>query len=99
MKSAKSAQPLKARTRRIVILTLAPVTSGWNPMEQLDESAIEWIRTRSSSVRRVCSICVGAFALADAGLLDGRRATTHWRMARDLADRYPPVTACESTPP
>jgi len=42
-------------------------------------------------VRRICSICVGAFALADAGLLDGRRATTHWGMARRLAELYPAV--------
>ncbi|MFJ3522693.1 GlxA family transcriptional regulator [Pseudomonas sp. NPDC090203] len=67
------------------------VTSGWNPAEQLDENAIEWIREQSPKVRRLCSICVGAFALAHAGLLNGRRATTHWRMARDMADRYPLV--------
>lgn len=67
------------------------VTSGWNPIDQLDETAITWIRMRSQTVRRVCSICVGAFALAEAGLLEGRRATTHWRMARLLADRYPKV--------
>lgn len=67
------------------------VTSGWKAMDQLDQTAIEWIRTRAKSVRRVCSICVGAFALAEAGLLDGRKATTHWRMARSLADRYPDV--------
>ncbi|WP_032830645.1 MULTISPECIES: GlxA family transcriptional regulator [Pseudomonas] len=67
------------------------VTSGWKAREQVDESAIDWIRTKSESVRRVCSICVGAFALAETGLLDGRRATTHWRMARSLADSYPQV--------
>ncbi|EJM56725.1 transcriptional regulator containing an amidase domain and an AraC-type DNA-binding HTH domain [Pseudomonas sp. GM49] len=67
------------------------VATGWQAIDQLDGAAIEWIRTRSGNVRRVCSICVGAFALADAGLLDGRRATTHWRMARDLAERYPKV--------
>ncbi|WP_055135044.1 GlxA family transcriptional regulator [Pseudomonas corrugata] len=67
------------------------VTSGWNPTTQLEPAAIEWIQTQSSSVRRVCSICVGAFALAHAGVLNGRKATTHWRMARDLADRYPQV--------
>jgi transcriptional regulator GlxA family with amidase domain len=67
------------------------VASGFRSIEQPDRRAIEWIRARAQKVRRVCSICVGAFALADAGLLDGRRATTHWRMAQRLAERYPKV--------
>ncbi len=73
------------------------VASGFRSIERLDAAAIEWIRTKSPSVRRVCSICVGVFALADAGLLDGRRATTHWRMATQLAERYPKV-AVDPTP-
>lgn len=67
------------------------VASGFNAEQQLDRAVIQWIRNRSRSVRRICSICVGAFALADAGLLDGRRATTHWGMARRLAELYPAV--------
>lgn len=67
------------------------VASGMSSPEQLDPRAIDWIRTRAKNVRRVCSICVGAFALAEAGLLDGRRATTHWSAAQRLADRYPKV--------
>ena len=46
---------------------------------------------RDTPARKV-SICTGAFALAAAGVLDGRRATTHWRHARELAERFPAVT-------
>lgn len=67
------------------------VTTGFGSTDRFDKAAITWIRKRSQTVRRVCSICVGAFALAEAGLLDGRRATTHWRMTQRLAERYPNV--------
>src|SRR5690349_18420051 len=67
------------------------VTTGFNSIDRFDKTAIGWIRTRAGSARRVCSICVGAFALAEAGLLDGRRATTHWRRTQHLAERYPDV--------
>lgn len=67
------------------------VATGWRALDQPDPAAIDWIRTRAGSVRRVCSICVAAFALAETGLLDGRRATTHWRMARRLAEQFPRV--------
>ncbi|MBN3764103.1 helix-turn-helix domain-containing protein [Burkholderia sp. Ac-20365] len=67
------------------------VTTGFGSTERFDKSAIAWIRKRSQTARRVCSICVGAFALAEAGLLNGRKATTHWRMTQRLAERYPDV--------
>ncbi|MEM5431083.1 GlxA family transcriptional regulator [Cupriavidus oxalaticus] len=65
------------------------VASGFESIDRLDPAAIDWIRRRAGSVRRVCSICVGAFALAEAGILKGRKATTHWRLAQHLAERYP----------
>ncbi len=56
-----------------------------------DEELLAWIRTEVKRTRRVTSVCTGAFVLAAAGLLDGRRATTHWASAARLAERYPKV--------
>ncbi|MCC8953517.1 GlxA family transcriptional regulator [Bradyrhizobium sp. Pear77] len=52
---------------------------------------IAWIRRESRHVRRLGSICTGAFLLGNAGLLDGRRATTHWNSAARLAEKFPLV--------
>jgi transcriptional regulator GlxA family with amidase domain len=67
------------------------VATGWDPNQVLDPAALAWIAERAPEVRRVCSICVAAFALAAAGLLDGRRAATHWGVAQELAERYPKI--------
>jgi len=57
-----------------------------------DNAFIKWILNTAPKVRRVCSVCTGAFILAEAGLLDGRSATTHWRWCDLLAKRYPAVS-------
>jgi transcriptional regulator GlxA family with amidase domain len=56
-----------------------------------DERIVEWVRKRSAKARRVASVCTGAFLLASAGVLDGRRAVTHWSYCADLARRFPKV--------
>jgi transcriptional regulator GlxA family with amidase domain len=53
---------------------------------------LDWLREQCAGVRRFGSICTGAFVLAEAGLLDGRHATTHWNWCSELARNYPLVT-------
>jgi transcriptional regulator GlxA family with amidase domain len=57
-----------------------------------DPAALEDVRRLAAASRRVASVCSGAFVLAAAGLLDGRRATTHWSACDELARRFPSVT-------
>jgi transcriptional regulator GlxA family with amidase domain len=56
-----------------------------------DAALSAWLKGMSNEARRVGAVCVGAFLLAEAGLLNGRRATAHWKFGRELATRYPNV--------
>ena len=57
-----------------------------------DRSLIGWLRRMAPRVDRLASVCTGAFILAEAGLLDGKRAATHWRSCSRLALKYPRVS-------
>ncbi len=57
-----------------------------------DERLVAWLRDAAGRSRRVASVCTGAFLLAKAGLLDGRRATTHWDACAALRRNHPEVT-------
>src|SRR5439155_22301315 len=56
-----------------------------------DAALSAWLKKMAVEVRRLGAVCVGAFLLAEAGLLNGRRATAHWKFGRELAKRYPGV--------
>jgi transcriptional regulator GlxA family with amidase domain len=68
------------------------IVPGYSPPERpLPDAVPRALRSAAERGKRVVSICTGAFALAEAGLLDGRRAATHWRHADALAARYPSI--------
>lgn len=63
---------------------------GLRVREQYERVA-NWIRERNRSIRRIVSICTGIYALAATRLLDGKRVTTHWKFADDVAQQFPRV--------
>jgi len=56
-----------------------------------DPGLVDWVRQRAKDARRVASVCTGAFLLAASGVLDGKRATTHWSLCAELARRFPAI--------
>ena len=56
---------------------------------ETQRKAAEWISSRAAKTRRIATVCTGTYGLAATGLLSGRRVTTHWRHAQDLAKRFP----------
>jgi transcriptional regulator GlxA family with amidase domain len=84
------AAPLAALGRK-PIDTLIVVGGIGSRAASEDAALVRWLARRAARARRVCSVCTGAFLLAAAGLLDGKRAATHWHAADELRRRFPRV--------
>src|SRR5882724_5246126 len=77
-------------TERAGDIALDTLLVGTTPVPHSPSAeTTEFLQSATAKARRIASICLGAFILGDAGLLDGRRATTHWRYGKQLQSRYP----------
>ena len=85
--AALATEPLDARPYDTVIVAGGQGTRALPELEGLTA----WVRRQAATARRTASVCSGAFVLAQAGLLDGRRATTHWGRSEQFARLYPKV--------
>jgi transcriptional regulator GlxA family with amidase domain len=65
--------------------------SRLQPLPEAEARVVPWLRRHAPRIPLVVSICTGAFVLAEAGLLDGRKATTHWLALREFEARFPAV--------
>lgn len=82
-------QPLPPRCPRPPDVAVVAGGSPLNPLPDDHARFVPWLRRHEPRIPKLVSICTGAFLLGAAGLLAGRRATTHWLHVRDLQERFP----------
>jgi len=74
-------------------LNILVVPGGWGTRKEIgNQRLLAWIAERAKQVETLTSVCTGAMLLGRAGLLDGRRATTHWRSLDRMCQAFPAVT-------
>jgi transcriptional regulator GlxA family with amidase domain len=74
-------------------LDILVVPGGWGTRQEIsNQRVLTWIAERAKEVTTLTSVCTGAMLLGQAGLLDGRRATTHWRSLDWMRQSFPAVT-------
>ena len=96
-----SAQERVATAQGFVIADLEPLpevcADDWvivpgldsTRLDDTDQIPLDWLRSASRTGARIASVCSGAWALAHAGLLDGRRCTTHWKLVERMQEQFP----------
>jgi transcriptional regulator GlxA family with amidase domain len=78
-------------------LNILVVPGGWGTRKEINnEKLLKWIRARATEVETLSSVCTGSVLLGKAGLLDGRRATTHWRALPWMREVLPQVIVEDS---
>jgi transcriptional regulator GlxA family with amidase domain len=80
---------LPKTTKRLPDIAIVAGGSPRTPLPDGEALLVPWLRHHHSRIPRLVSICTGAFVLGEAGILDGRRATTHWLHLSDLKSRFP----------
>ncbi len=106
---ARTNAPIRARNGLTVLpaydfssapkldLLIVPGGYGAEELEICEPETIRWLQSMAGQVEIVASICTGAFLLAEAGLLNGKRATTHWMDLDRLEREYPAVQVQRNT--
>jgi transcriptional regulator GlxA family with amidase domain len=82
-------RPLPKAGARLPDVAIVAGGSPLTPMPHAHARVASWLRRQHAGIPTIVSICTGAFVLGEAGLLDGRRATTHWLRLADLRARFP----------